>query len=287
LTARLPAEVGALVLKAIEAAVEVSSTPNPPAVMHFNYVPDKDPIDEPSRSARQADALGLLAEAFLHHGAEAMSGGDRHQVIVHVSAETLKRSAAGCCEIEDGASISAETARRLACDASIVALIENEKGEPLNVGRKTRTIPPAIRRLLNARDRGCRFPGCTHARYVDAHHIHYWAHGGETKPSNLVSLCRFHHRKVHEGDVKIHVLDDGALRFLHPNGDSFDGVAPNRTQPLGDWRQLPATHREQGIHIDQNTAAGRWDGERMDYGMCIEGMFLTQQRERRAQQPSS
>jgi hypothetical protein len=87
--------------------------------------------------------------------------------------------------IEEGPSLAAETARRLACDASAVALIENDQGEPLNVGRKTRTIPPALRRLLNARGKGCRLPGCTYTRFVDAHHIHHWADGGETKPSNL------------------------------------------------------------------------------------------------------
>ena len=128
------------------------------------------------------------------------------------------RRTAGCCEIEDGPSIAAETARRLACDASVVALIENDDGEPLNVGRKTRTISAPLRRMLNARDKGCRFPGCANSRYVDAHHIEHWANGGETKPSNLVSLCRFHHRAVHEGGVQIQVLDDGALRFVKLDG---------------------------------------------------------------------
>lgn len=286
LNASLPAEIGALVLKALEAAVEESPTPKPAQEMHFDHVPPDDPINRPSRSVQRADALGLLAESFIQHGAEAMRG-DRHQVIVHVSAETLRANAtaethegsAGCCEIEDGPAIAVETARRFACDASIVALIENEQGEPLNVGRKTRSIPPALRRALNARDRGCRFPGCTHTRYVDAHHIHHWAHGGETKASNLVSLCRFHHRKVHEGAVKVQVLDDGALRFLQPDGQSFDGVAPNHTQPMGNWMQLPAVHQERGIHISKETAVTRWCGESMDYGMAVEGL---QQRSRKS-----
>lgn len=284
LNASLPAEIGALVLKALEAAVEASPTPKPAQEMHFGQVPPDDPINRPSRSVQRADALGLLAESFIEHGAEAMSG-DRHQVIVHVSAETLRAHSTaepddrhdGSCELEDGPSIAAETLRRFACDASIVALIENEQGEPLNVGRKTRSIPPALRRALNARDRGCRFPGCTHTRYVDAHHIHHWAHGGETKASNLVSLCRFHHRKVHEGAVKVHVLDDGALRFLQPNGQSFDSVAPNHTQPLGDWEQLPAVHRERRISIDKHTAVTHWTGERMDYAWAVEAL---QQRSR-------
>lgn len=165
--------------------------------------------------------------------------GERHQVVVHVSAETLKGGGGTACEIEDGPAVSTETARRLACDASLIAIIENDKGEPLSVGRKTRSIPPALQRAFNSRDQGCRFPGCTHKKYTDAHHIHHWAHGGETKMSNLVTLCRFHHRKVHEGAVLVRVLDDGAIRFTQPDGECFDSVSPNHTRPLGDWRQLP------------------------------------------------
>jgi hypothetical protein len=71
-----------------------------------------------------------------------------------------------------------ETARRLPCDSSVITVVEDDAGEPLDVGRRTRSIPPALRRALNARDRGCRFPGCTHRRYVDGHHVHHWADGG-------------------------------------------------------------------------------------------------------------
>jgi hypothetical protein len=198
--------------------------------------------ERPSWGARRADALGRIAESFLQHGSEALNSGDRQQIVIHVEAETLRNDTAGRCELEDGPSLPAETERRLACDASIVSVVENEQGEPLNVGRKTRSVPPALRRALKARDRGCRFPGCPSARYVDAHHIHHWAQGGETKLSNLVQLCRFHHRQVHEGRVVIQALDDGALRFLRPDGQSFDSVAPDHTRPLSDWRQLPAVH---------------------------------------------
>jgi Domain of unknown function (DUF222)/HNH endonuclease len=190
----------------------------------------------------------------------------------------LHGNEAGRSEIEDGPVLPAETVRRLACDASLVGIMENDKGEPLNVGRKTRSIPPALRRALNARDGGCRFPGCTHKRFVDAHHIHHWAHGGETKQSNLVSLCRVHHRFVHEGAVRIEVLDDGAFRFTRPDGRSFDSVAPHHTQPLGDWKRLPAIHQERGIHIDARTAATRWTGERMDYGLAMDVLLQNARR---------
>jgi hypothetical protein len=172
LRARLPAEAGALVLRALEHIVEEMPPPASPT----------DPGSSPSSwSQRRADALAVISESYLAHGAEALAGGDRHQVIVHVDAETLCTHSSGRCEIDEGPSIAAETARRLACDGSIVAIMEDDRGEPLDVGRKTRAIPPAMRRALAARDKGCRFPGCTHTRFVDGHHVRHWADGGETK----------------------------------------------------------------------------------------------------------
>jgi hypothetical protein len=254
LKARLPAEVGALVLKAMEGAVPET----PP-----------DSIDRPSWSHKRADALAVIFESFLAHGAEAMSGGERHQVVVHVSAETLQAGGGHHCGIEDGPAVAAETARRLACDASLVAFVEDAKGEPLNVGRKTRSIPPALQRALSARDKGCRFPGCTHKKYTDAHHIKHWAKGGETKMSNLVTLCRFHHRQVHEGQVVVQVLDDGAIRFVQADGESFEA----ESRMGGDWRELQVVHDRAGILIDERTAATKWDGGRMDYGIAIDALM--------------
>ncbi len=248
LNCRLPAEAGARIMKALDLAGE--------------DVPTGTSAEPVSFSARRADALALVAESFLAHGTMDARGTDRHQIVVHVAAETLRDRTAGCCEFEWGPSIAAETARRLACDASVIALIENDDGEPLNVGRKTRTISAPLRRVLNARDKGCRFPGCANTRYLDAHHVTHWANGGETKLSNLVSLCRFHHHEAHEGGVRIEVLDDGALRFVMPNGAAVDSVAPGCTQPLGDWKQLPA-----------GKAEWRWKGERMDCGLAVEVLF--------------
>jgi hypothetical protein len=262
-------EVGTLLLKALEAALPEMPSPESE---HFESrdVSAETSVPRVPIGVRRADALGVMAESFLKHGIESLSGGDRHQIIVHVDADTLADCCEGRCEIEEGPSMAAETARRLACDSSVIPLIENDQGEPLNVGRTTRTISPALRRLLNARDKGCRFPGCTHTRFVDAHHIEHWADGGETKPSNLVTLCRHHHRCVHEGGFQIHVLDDGAWRFLRPDGRCVDSVVPGYTQPLGDWEYLPANNRERGVSIDARTAATRWAGETMDYGLAVE-----------------
>ncbi len=290
LKARLPAEIGALVVKALDAAVndpaakDVSAETAPPRSAEWGLMVR--PSDErPSWGARRADALGRLAETYLQHGSAALNGGDRQQIVIHVDAETLTEDHAGRCELEEGPSLAAETARRLACDASVVTIVENDEGEPLNIGRKTRSIPPAIRRALNARDRGCRFPGCSHTRYVDAHHVQHWAQGGETKLSNLVQLCRFHHRQVHEGRVVVQTLDDGALRFVRPDGQAFDSVAPHHPCPLADWRELPAAHDQQGIHVTPHTAVTRWRGEQMDYGLAID--VLLQRARRRGKDVSA
>lgn len=166
-----------------------------------------------------ADALLALAESALAVGVKALSGGDRHQVVVHVDIDALVSDGdAGGegGEVTDSIPIPAETVRRLACDASVVTLVERD-GVPLSVGRKTRSIPPSIARALRSRDRGCRFPGCECDRFVDAHHIDHWAHGGETSLDNLVRLCRHHHRLVHEGGFGLE-RRQGSLVFHRPDG---------------------------------------------------------------------
>jgi Domain of unknown function (DUF222) len=169
--------------------------------------------------------------------------------------------------------------RRLTCDASLIRIVENERGEPLDVGRKTRSIPPAIRRALNARDPGCCFPGCTYQRSLDAHHVEHWAAGGETKLKNLVQLCRTHHRLVHEGGIAVEARAGGGWRFSRPDGREFDGV--HHPAPAQDWTALCDAHAEFGIEIDSDTAATRWRGERMDYEL---GVWVLCQQHARGQQ---
>lgn len=262
--ARLPAEAGAVLLKALEVAVG--------ELPQADVSAETSPVHE-STQARRADALGAIAESFLQNAPAALSGGDRQQIVVHVDAATLRHRRPGRCELDDGPGVSAETVRRLGCDASLVMMIDDEAGEPLDVGRKTRSIPPALRRALRSRDRGCRFPGCTHTRFVDGHHIHHWADGGATKLSNLVSLCRFHHRQVHEGGVKVEVLDDGALRFLRADGRPFDQAVCRA--PVGEPRVLPD---ERWVALGRaavapDAAISRWRGESMDYGTAIDALL--------------
>jgi hypothetical protein len=116
--------------------------------------------------------------------------------------------------------------------------------------------------VVSARDKGCRFPGCSNARYIDMHHVKHWANGGETKPANLLSLCRFHHRAVHEGGFDVQILDDGALRFVRPDGEPVDRGAPGCSQPPGDVRAIP-----KGKFVDC------WRGEHMDLGLAVDVMI--------------
>lgn len=263
ITLRMPAESGTLFLKAIDAAVsemqaDVSAETSPPL------------------SARRADAAGILAESFLAQGPESLKGGERQQIIVHVDAAALQGHSAGCCEIEDGPSIPVETARRLACDASRVDITADENGDPLDVGRRTRTIPPALRRALQVRDQGCVFPGCTHKRYVDGHHVQHWADGGATKLSNLVLLCRFHHRTVHEGGLRMERCNDGAWRFFRPTGEHIDSRAPGRGLPLTQWRAAPDSNDARGVAIDERTGATNWRGEEFDCSIAVDAMLYRQ-----------
>jgi len=257
---RLPAELGAMFRKALEAAED--SLPIRKDVPAGTF---SDPELHRARR-RRVEALAVMAESFLATGDQALAGGDRNQIVVHVDVETLKHDHAGRCELEDGPAIAAETARRLSCDASLISIVEDDKGEPLNVGRRTRTIPPAIRRALNSRDRGCRFPGCTYTRYVDGHHVKHWAQGGETKLANLVTLCRFHHCQVHEGKVVVACLDDGAFRFTKPNGQSFDSPP----QQSSSWEVLV---EDQPIRITPRTAVSGWTGEELDVDLAVEWLM--------------
>jgi hypothetical protein len=128
---------------------------------------------------------------------------ERYTVILHVDADSLRlESEPGTAYLEDGTRVSAETARRIACDAGVVRVHEARAGQQREVEGKRRTVPMRLRRALEIRDRGCRFPGCG-SRFTQAHHIQHWADGGATRLANLVSLCAQHHRLLHEGGFEL------------------------------------------------------------------------------------
>ena len=167
-----------------------------------------------------------------------------------------------------GIHVSAETARRLACDAAKVEMRHGPDGEILDVGRRTRTISPALRRALAARDGQCRFPGCQNRR-CDAHHIEHWADGGETALDNLVLLCRRHHRAVHEEGFRITLDAAGDVHFTRPDGRPFPAAPP---LPLWAGAPLaPVAERleQEGIKIDSQTSKPAWKGERVDIGWAV------------------
>jgi hypothetical protein len=227
---------------------------------------------EPDAHARRADALLRMAEVALAHEGRTTSTAEQYQVVVHVDADTLAQDGDGLrSHIEDGPRVSAETSRRIACDCSRVCVHEDGEGEILDIGRKSRQVPPAIRRALSLRDGGCRFPGCTQHRHVDAHHLVHWADGGPTSLDNLVLLCRHHHRLVHEGGFSVQGQGK-QVRFGKPNGQVLE-VAPSCRLPDKTGSSgIERTHANVGLSIDAQTAITRWRGERMDLSFAVAGL---------------
>ena len=190
-----------------------------------------------------------------------------------VSAETLTNNEGDLSHLEDGPHVSAETSRRLCCDAGISVLSEDENGDTLNIGRKTRIIPPAMRRALRARDEGCRFPGCTHKHYIDGHHIQHWSQGGETRLANLVQLCRRHHRLVHEGGFDCRKNEQGLIEFRNPEGKLIPrtGELPRISPSLDLTERM--RNRYEDLFIDANTCVTHYDGSPMDWNLAVGALF--------------
>ena len=234
---RLEPEVGAVLMRAIEAASDA-------------LYRGEDGDARTRNRQRRADAAGLVAERALAAGFGGGGTGDgagefgrgvgsgsraeRYQVVVHTDAATLmERGETGRSEL-DGVRVSAETSRRMACDAARVAMCHRD-GEVVSVGRRTRTIPPHIRRALEERDRGCRYPGCA-SRFTEAHHVRHWADGGETSLANTILLCRRHHRLVHEGRTRMAMDRDGKATFFTRAGEVIASPPP---LPVGTKVELP------------------------------------------------
>ena len=235
---RLTPEVGALLTRALDAARETlyqrtrvtggATAPDPTMAL-------------PTRAQQQADALALLAETALHHVIDPGAPGERYQVVVHVDAAVLADpEQPGQSVLEEGSHVSAETSRRLACDASRVVMRHDDEGRIVEVGARTRTIPPALRRALLHRDRSCRFPGC-HVRFGQGHHVRHWAQGGPT-----------------------------ALDFRRPDGRPLPQVptaAPVAADPI---HALHAQHAALGLRLHARTACPGWLGERLDVGWALD-----------------
>jgi hypothetical protein len=203
LEAELPAAQGAIVARALNRLADT-----------IPVMPDEE--GEAFAAARRADALVALCSARIAGDPDP----DRATVVVHASAAALETGSGGC-EIEGGPAIDPATARRLLCNARVQTVVEDERGDVLDLGRMTREPSAAMLRQVRYRDRECRFPGCGARRFTEAHHIVWWRHGGRTDPSNLLLICSFHHRLVHELGWSIRREDDGEIAWFHPDRSRY------------------------------------------------------------------
>ncbi len=295
---RVPAEVGVVLMRAVEAAEDGMFR--------------KEAREETTAKQRRADALGLVAQRALAAGfggegqkdapregasqgeGEAASGdgpkdgsaepsvepeegcgcgpsstvgcgeaevpvsgseAERYTVFLHLGPETLREEGEpGRSHLEDGTRLAAESARRLACDAGLVPVIRGAGGEVLDLGRKRRTVSPALRRALELRDRGCRWPECG-LRFTHVHHIRHWADGGPTSMDNCLLLCAFHHRKVHEGGWQVFLdRDQESVVFADPRGRF------HAERPRTGWRRRGARERQAGGDPREDAPQGAPEG---------------------------
>ena len=223
LMAVLPKEDGAIVMAAIEAVAQVVAAEE-------RHVPSPDQpelaAERRTRPMLRADALVRLCEAWVASAATTPAVAPTTQVVVHVDAAVLSGAAsAGRSRIADGPWLSPDAIRRLSCDADVVTITERD-GLPIDVGRLRRLLTPRLRLALQSRDEGCRFPGCSvPAPRTDGHHIKHWSDGGKTNMDNLVSLCRFHHGRLHDGMFQVRRDHSGNFIFTGVDGKPLVPVA--------------------------------------------------------------
>ena len=269
LRGRLPPEVGALLVKALRMAEEGAGE------------------DSAEPGQRLCDALGEVAGAALDGGLAERQGKARssaYQVLVHVDEAVLEDGKEqGRCEVE-GVGVSAETLRRLSCDAPVLEVRDaqpcshgghdesgcghgdkecghGDKGCKLHLGRSRRRASAPLERAVRVRDKGvCQFPGCENRGYLHLHHVKHWADGGPTSLENLTILCSFHHRAVHEGGFSVQRGQDGALSFCAPAG--FLLQRQPETVVLEDHpvEALVEEHEALALTITAQTGRPGWDG---------------------------
>jgi len=301
--AKLPAEAGAIVVKAIDAILREHSVlennekeENVSAETSFEDKTEDIPTIKPvhlSFAKRRADALTTMAEHFIasntnNEGIKTLAGHERCQIMLHVDIKTLQNHA-NCttqhenhanhhCNLDNRQWLSPETAKRLSCDASLVTVLEDDKGKVLNIGRRSRTIPPAIVKALNLRDTSCQYPSCCTSKHLDAHHIIHWANGGETRLNNLVMLCRHHHTKLHQGAFTIETKATGTksldIVYRNTKGKQLRQSIDPQFRKINTSHQSSSNYLEKHFpQINPNTAITSWKGEKLDYDMAMGGLI--------------
>jgi hypothetical protein len=209
LQAELPSAQGAVVARALErVADQIPAMPGESAAG--------------SSDARHADALVALASTRLSNDADL----ERSTIVVHAPLETVM-SGRGSAEVEGGGIVDGEIARRLLCAGRVQSVVEDDSGNAVCVASVHREPPPWMMRQLRYRDRECRFPGCGARRFVIGHHIRWWADGGSTRLDNLMLVCGFHHKLVHEHGWTVKREPAGEFTWFRPNGKEYrTGPAP-------------------------------------------------------------
>jgi hypothetical protein len=313
---RLSPEQGAVLLAALELAEDELFEEQKAATANVT-AETSEPAMRTCPSQRRADALAHVAQLALNRRSESTDtaraptdqtagagrsapcdrteagsratpalAAARTQIVLHVDVDA--HGAQTGAHFEPDLPVGPDVVRRHSCDASVVTLTHGRNGEVLDVGRKRRTIPPAIRRALQGRAPICQFPGCTHTRFLQAHHIQHWADGGPTSLENLIHVCSFHHRLLHEGGFGLCVTDDSEPIFTTPAGRVIAPV-PSTATALDPQQNRPATDttsaahataetlEEQntrlGLQIDEHTL-GTWDGSPPDYAWGVEVLWL-------------
>ena len=247
ITAKLPQVEGGLMVKAIEEVIRQTNTSN------------SKNASTPAEAFKQkrADALCAITEHYIAtakvDGIKALAGHERCQVVLHIEKDN---------QHIDGFRVSKRNAERFSCDAKVLSVLEGENGEVLNLGRNARTVSPSLKRVLDMRDTTCRFPGCTCNRYVEYHHVKHWSDGGETKPENLVKLCRHHHDLIHNGHFTVEWRNNNWL-FKTMSGEV---ISPSPNFPnvnLVKWPDLP-----------QHTGGSKAFGWRLDYPKALKDLLI-------------
>jgi hypothetical protein len=326
INAKLPAEEGGIIAKALKelgdrlADSNIDTAKETPQNSEKSVSAETFSLDKKEEkltfSQRRADALIAMTEHYLASANSSspidsitsLKGAERCQLIMHVRAGSLNQGAGTDLEADLGISLDGRwlipnAARRLACDAGLLVVEEDAVGNVLNIGRRSRIIPPAMSRALVIRDGGCQFPGCCETRYVEGHHIKHWADGGDTKLDNLVTLCRYHHRELHKGSFFLSLKPNTqqaaaskpqrfAERLCFSKVDRYFDAPFNRSANSKNDKRVIAANpakftcaccdsTELGKTIprliynaiDERTAVTKWAGESMDLGMAIDGLL--------------
>ncbi|WP_147258315.1 HNH endonuclease signature motif containing protein [Pseudonocardia hierapolitana] len=262
LRARLTPDDGAALVAAIEAQVPPRTPinhPVPPAPDDLEArAREQEPGPAADRvAARRADALLTLVNGHTHsdEGSGPVVERGKAQVIVHLDATT------GTARLDDGPEVAYSTAERLACDARVQVLLNDRTSNRMYLGRNRRLATPAQIAALTVRDGdGCQFPGCTHTRHLHAHHVIPWWSGGRTDIDNLILICSFHHRLIHDHGYRIH-RPAGRWEFRRPDGTPIPAIP---TPLTGNTESLIEMHTRARLQIDHTTLTPDWYGDRLD-----------------------